>query len=130
MKNIKLKYITVLIIISTLLLSCKWSYVIKECEVTTYAPELRSLKINESDTVEICSANPRNRTGILLKKNEVYSFAVFPATQRWKDGWLKPFTADGRISPHFTFAHLFKRKIGAKWFSLIGSINDKRSTYF
>ncbi len=125
-----MKQLFCLVIILLFLTSCNYSYVLKECNRPNGTLVLKELQVNEIDTTIICAINPRNHTGILLKKEGVYSLEVIPDTQRWKDGWLKPFTANGRISPHFTVVHLFKRKICANWFSLIGSIDNKRSTYF
>ena len=109
---------------------CTKSAFIPPCDFSTVNKPLRSLEVGQRDTVCIYAINPQNHTAILLVKNAEYTMEVIPATQTWKDGWLKPFTANGRISPHFTFLHLFKRKICAKWFALIGSVDDKRSTYF
>ncbi len=123
------KSISVCALLLLLLSSCKIPYT-EICKRNYTNTPLKELKVNESDTVCIEAINPRNRTGILLVKDAEYKMEVIPGTQRWKDGWLVPFTAKGRISPHFTVLHLFKRKIFAKWFSLIGSVENKRSTYF
>jgi len=116
--------------LTILFISVSCRHELNLCSKSDLVPPLRELSVGEKDTVVICSKDPRNRTGILLKKEGVYSFEVSPRNQHWKDAWLPAFNANGRISPHFTFVHLWKRKVNAKWFALIGSINDKKPTYF
>ncbi len=110
--------------------SCKSPSVTRRCLNTGVQPVLKELIVNQKDTIIVCAINPRNPSGILLKKGFTYSFEVIPNNATWRVGWLMPFTANGRIAPHFSLFHLFKRKVSVKWFALIGSVSNIRSTYF
>ena len=74
--------------------------------------------------------DPAYKTGIRLKKGAVYRLEVLPHQQTWTDDTLKPFTADGRVLPIYFLMKPFFRMPFVKWFALLGSIDDERSTYF
>lgn len=92
---------------------------------------MKELALNEQDTVTVYAVNPRNHSGILLKKGCTYKFEVMPADQTWTDGpKLKPFTADGRTEFKVLWGQLFIKMPFVSWYALLGSIDNKRSTYF
>ncbi|MCW3071726.1 MAG: hypothetical protein JWO44_1616 [Bacteroidetes bacterium] len=92
---------------------------------------LKELAVNATDTIIVCAVNPRNHSGILLKRGCSYNFEVIPPDQTWMDGpKLKPFTADGKTQFKVLWGQLFIKKPFVSWYALLGSIDNKHSTYF
>ena len=92
---------------------------------------MTELAIGESTTTTVPAADAHFKTGIQLRKTATYKFEAEPRDQTWKDGdRLKAFTADGRMLPWMALPQLFLRMPTVKWFALIGSIDEKRSTFF
>lgn len=92
---------------------------------------MTELAIGESTTTTVPAVDPRFRTGIHLRKNAEYKFEAEPPEQTWRDGEsLDPFTADGRMIILLALPQLFLRMPTVKWFALLGSIDEKRSTFF
>lgn len=103
---------------------------VQDCSSKKEVP-LKELAVNESDTVKVCAVNPRNHSGILLKKGCTYNFLVVPPGQTWTDGpKLKPFTAKGRTDLNVLLLQPYIKMPLRSWFALLGSINNKRCTYF
>lgn len=89
------------------------------------------LDLNQTIQIKVDSYSECNNSGILMNTNESYRFEVNPPGQEWWDGkFLGSFTAEGRNTAWMYFAVPVVRMPSAKWFSLLGSIDDKRSTYF
>jgi hypothetical protein len=117
---------------SVLISGCKTYPEAMPCSVIPpKACVLKELALYEQDTVTVCAENPRNRSGLFLKKGCTYKFQVIPCEQTWTDGpKLKPFTANGRTEFKVLWGQLFIKMPFAQWFALLGSIDNKRSTYF
>ena len=103
---------------------------VQDCSSKTQGP-LKELALNESDTIKVCAVEPLNPSGILVKKGYSYNLHVIPADQTWTDGpKLKPFTADGRTDLNVILLQPYIKMPFKSWFALLGSIDNKRCTYF
>ncbi len=89
------------------------------------------LKLNKPQVIIVPAKAEWFKTEFMLKKDHVYKFEVLPNDQIWTDGrWLGDFTADGKASIIMGIFYPFARMPFKKWFSLLGCIDKKRSSYF
>lgn len=99
---------------------------------------LNPLDPGESVVVPVYAHQFHNRTGLLLEKDQTYSFKVKP-NQFWKDGSI-PCNADGwkRNRPNINWIkelaigkmEPFRRVPEADWFKLIGAVGDDDKEHF
>ncbi len=91
------------------------------------------LNVNTSTNAEICAKNLWNHTNIKLIANQEY---YFEATGEWFDAYGQiACNADGFSSgevgrPYLWLVEWLRRSSSDKWFSLIGSIDKSKQTYF
>lgn len=85
-----------------------------------------NLKINESIKIKIYAKSKWNSTLIEISENEEYEFN---AIGNWKDLFITT-DADGFTCLYMQLFNSVKRAKRHKWFSLIGSLNQKKDSYF
>lgn len=92
------------------------------------------LKDGESHEIEVCACRPWNRSGIIVKEGQVYSFAVKKILlEPWEDKGYKDI--DPLIGWKADIKHLIgyfatKRSDKTDWFALVGSIGKNCLTTF
>lgn len=90
------------------------------------------MKIGETLETVISSKDFWNNTKIQLDQNCTYTIFADPKDQKWTDGkvFKQVCTAEGFSHPLLDLFSFLKRYRKAKWFCLIGCINEHPKTFF
>ena len=92
---------------------------------------MRKLDINEKVTVLIPANGDPFGSGIFLETGSTYTITVKNKSLVWYDGYAqKPHDAEGKNHPLLLLFQWLMLMPSAKYFSLIGSINYSRHSFF